>query len=416
MNKTFIFLLAGGRGKRLGALTRSRPKPLVPFAGQYRLIDFPLSNAFNAGAKHLGILVQPDHTDIIEYFNQWTSAATRNKGLSWTALPALTSSKYPGRYFGTADAVRRNVKLFDDDPECQNILVLAADHIYKMDYNDIISYHRRKAADVTIAVTNVSTEQTFQLGIACCDHHNKIVDWQEKPVRADSTTASMGIYVFSKQFLLRALEKSPGHDFGHHIIPFAVQHAQCYAYTFNDYWRDVGTPGTYWQSVMDMLNTRRDIALNRWGIKSVPSGALTAHFRTVYGHSNAQIEHSIVSTGCQLNGSISNSVISAGVRTGENVRIDNSIILDNCTIASNAAISNAVLCQGVYVGKNCSIGAGQNSSGQSKPGGPRENGPVIIDENVLIKPDENLIHSRLLSCPLIRSADFEKIQQLYTAK
>ena len=360
MNSTFVFLLAGGEGKRLGVLTRNRPKPLVPFAGQYRLIDFPLSNAANSGVQRMGILVQKSHRSIMEYVGTGKIWGLYQPKAKLLVLPPHTNGKSDAPYCGTADAVRRNMALIAENPDYETVLVLSSDHVYKMDYQKLIAFHRRRKADVTVGVTQVSAAEIFKFGIVHMDRRSKIIRWQEKPSHSSSTLASMGIYVFSKKFLMDVLEKCPGTDFGRHIIPFACQHANIYGYTFSGYWRDVGSPDAYWQANMDLLDAHKNIKIHKWNITTNPGAEWSIQQPTKSGVVYpAAYENSIISQNALLQGRALNSIIFPGVQIDKNVTVRNSIIMNDCVIAPNSLIANSILCDNVRVGEGSVVGMTQ---------------------------------------------------------
>jgi glucose-1-phosphate adenylyltransferase len=389
MKNTIAFLLAGGEGKRLGALTGSRPKPLMPFAGKYRLIDFPLSNAANSRVRRLGILVQASQKSIMDYVENGESWGFHNPDAELKILPSRSDLRNNGRYRGTADAVRQNLDLIKNDASCDTVLILSADHVYKMDYQKMINFHRANRADVTLAITGVARQETRKLGIVHQDSNNRIVKWEEKPSHSQSTLASMGVYVFSKKFLVHALETCQGNDFGHHIIPFSCQTAKMFSYRFSGYWRDVGTPDAYWQSNMDLLAPRNKINPVKWRIKrNRLYSTARKNIKHKYIASCARVENSIISKKCILMGQVVNSIILPGVRIAKNTYIRNSIIMNNCIIESGSQIENTILCDDVFIGKNAIIGCAQDSFSNFVLAGSKENGLVVIGENISIKPGE----------------------------
>jgi glucose-1-phosphate adenylyltransferase len=258
-----------------------------------------------------------------------------------------------------------------------------------MDYNKILWFHHRNHADATVAVSRVEPQETHKFGIVHRDRNYRISGWEEKPRHTNSRLASMGIYVFSKSFLIRVLEENDGADFGKHIIPYVLRRGHTLAFKYSGYWRDVGTPDAYWQSTMDLLNPEKKIGLPSWNIKSNPHFAMESkNERNEFVSSSAVISNSLIAENCRIEGRIFNSIIFPGVRIGKNVDIRNSIIMRNCIIASHARIGNTIMCENVCVGKGALIGCTDAAVRDPETHGRKENGLVLIGENMLIKPEE----------------------------
>ncbi|MBD3288520.1 NTP transferase domain-containing protein [candidate division KSB1 bacterium] len=409
MNKTIAFLLAGGNGRRFGALTLSRPKPLVPFALKNRLIDFPLSNATNSGVKRLGILVQSNQKSIIDYIGRGESWGFENNNDELMILSSGDCTGHNYKYRGTADAVRQNLNIIKNDPYIDTVLILAADQVYKMDYNELINFHRLYGADVTVATTNVSIRETHRFGIVGQDNFNRIVNWQEKPAGSTNTLASMGIYVFSRKFLIHALESTGGDDLGHHIMPFACQTARVCGFKFSNYWRDVGTPDTYWQSTMHLLDPGKGLNLDRWHIRSNYSfNNHNQRIKRKYVASCASVHNSMLSENSVIKGRIINSVVFPGARIAKNAYVRNSIIMSNCNIESNSRIENTILCDNVNIGKGSLVGCTRSSS-HFEMEEVSENGLVVIGENISLKPGECIHKNSMLSS----QEQYEENSQIY---
>ncbi|MEJ2052720.1 MAG: sugar phosphate nucleotidyltransferase [Calditrichaceae bacterium] len=391
MQNTIAFLLAGGEGTRLGDISKSIPKPLVPFAGRYRLIDFPLSNAMQSGIKRLGVLVQANQKSIIDYLNRGELWGFRRPDTELLLLPSKSGWGYNGNYRGTADAVRQNLDLVHDDPDCENVLILSSDHIYNMDYNKLLDFHKRHNADVTVSVIDVPLRDSNKFGIIHRDTNNRIVEWEEKPRHSTSRLASMGIYVFSKEFLTEALRKGEGHDFGHHVIPFAIRNASIYAYKFDGYWQDVGTPDSYWQASMDILNPSNNIFLEEWQIETNRYYNINLKDnKNNHGYivSPAVISNSIISDHCEIEGRVFNSILFPGVRVAKKAEIRNSIIMNDCIIAPNSRVGNAILCNNVTIGKNTIISSSKSYIQKFSRIDSDINGLIVIGENTSIKPGQ----------------------------
>jgi glucose-1-phosphate adenylyltransferase len=352
-------LLAGGKGTRLGVLTRDIAKPAVPFGAEYRLIDFPLSNCSNSGITTVGVLTQYKPLILNSYIGSGSSwDLDRNNG-GVTVLPPYVKEGGGSWYKGTADAIYQNIEFIDiHDPEY--VLVLSGDHIYKMDYSEMLNYHKNKNADVTIGVLEVPWEETHRFGIMNTNQDQKIIEFQEKPENAKNNLASMGIYIFNWEYLKKYLEAeaeanddSAG-DFGHDIIPqMMADQLDFYAYTFKDYWKDVGTVESYWQAHMDLLgeNPELDLQDRNWIIYSV-----NPNRPPQYLSEDAVVDNSMINKGTQIMGTVKNSVLFFGVKVARNAVIEDSVILPNTRISSGAKIKNSIVGRNVIIEKDSQIG------------------------------------------------------------
>ena len=389
MKNTVAFLFAGGEGKRLGAITYSKPKPLVPFAGKYRLIDFSLSNAANSGVRQLGVLVQTHQTSIIDYIENGNPWGFRYPKSELRVLPPRTDNGNAAVYLGSADAIRKNLDFLNNDIDCDTVLVLSADHVYNMDYADLVSFHRWKNADVTIAITKEKRKDAHYFGIVLQDNSDRILEWQEKPSNAKNTFASIGIYVFSKKFLVNALETCEDIDFGCYVIPCAIRQARIYGYQFNNYWSDVGTPNAYWRTSLDLLGQQHKIDLDKWRIRSNHYKYTQDEFiNQKYVESSVVIENSIISENSLVKGKVFNSIIFPGVMIDSGAYVSNSIVMTNCTVASNSLIENTILCDRVYVSCGTLIGYTDCSSSPFEDADLMENGLVVIGPDVSLRARE----------------------------
>ena len=352
-------LLAGGKGTRLGVLTNNIAKPAVPFGAEYRLIDFPLSNCSNSGINTVGVLTQYKPLVLNSYIGNGSSwDLDRNSG-GVTVLPPYVKEGGGNWYKGTADAIYQNIEFIDlYDPEY--VLVLSGDHIYKMDYSKMLEFHKEKKAEVSIAVLEVPWEETHRFGIMNTNQDQKIIEFQEKPKEAKNNLASMGIYIFNWEKLRKYLiaeaernEDSAG-DFGHNIIPAMMNdELSFYAYTFKDYWKDVGTIKSYWQAHMDLLGDKPKLDLHdrKWIIYSV-----NPNRPPQYISGEAEVENSMINKGTQVMGKVENSVLFFGVRIGRDAVVEDSVILPNTRIASGSKIKNSIIGRNVSIEKNSQIG------------------------------------------------------------
>ena len=352
-------LLAGGKGTRLGVLTKNIAKPAVPFGAEYRLIDFPLSNCSNSGINTVGVLTQYKPLVLNSYIGSGSSwDLDRNDG-GVTVLPPYVKEGGGSWYKGTADAIYQNIEFIDlHDPEY--VLVLSGDHIYKMDYSEMLNYHKTKNADITIGVLEVPWEETHRFGIMNTNQDQKIIEFQEKPENAKNNLASMGIYIFNWEYLRKYLiaeaeknDDSAG-DFGHNIIPqMMADGLNFYAYTFRDYWKDVGTIKSYWQAHMDLLGEKPalDLQDRNWIIYSV-----NPNRPPQYLSEDAVVDNTMINKGTQIMGKVKNSVLFFGVKIAQDAVVEDSVILPNTRISSGAKIKNSIIGRNVIIEKDSKIG------------------------------------------------------------
>lgn len=360
-------LLAGGQGSRLGVLTAKVAKPAVAFGGKYRIIDFPLSNCINSGIDTVGVLTQYQPLRLNTHIGigiPWD--LDRNFG-GVSILPPYEKSGSSEWYTGTANAIYQNLDYMETfNPDY--VLILSGDHIYKMDYEVMLDYHKENAADVTIAAMPVPMEEASRFGIVVADEDGKIEEFQEKPPQPKSNLASMGIYIFSWSVLkeaLLALRDEPGCDFGKHIIPYCHGKGQrLFAYEYNGYWKDVGTLGSYWEANMELIDIIPEFNLYEefWKIYT-NSETLPPQ----YISSNAVIDRSIISNGCEIYGEVRNCVIGAGVTIGEGAVVRDSIIMQGVTIGEKCVIDKAIIAEKCEIGKNVTMGIGSDVPNQLKP-------------------------------------------------
>lgn len=357
-NKVVAMLLAGGQGSRLKALTRKVAKPAVPFGGKYRIIDFALSNAANSGISDIGILTQYKPYLLNTHIGIGSSwDFDRNVG-GLRILPPFTSEDGGRWYTGTANAIYENID-FIDELNPQYVLILSGDHIYKMNYNDLLDYHKEKKADVTIAVLEVPWGEASRFGIINVDEDIRIVEFEEKPSKPKNNMASMGIYMFNWTELRKYLIKDnkddqSDHDFGKNILPKMLEDKKkMYAWSFNGYWKDVGTVRSYWEANMDLLDDKNTLNLydRDWRIytrnKNLPPQ---------YIQRGAIVNNSMVNEGCYIEGELNNSILFNEIVVEKGAVINNSVILPNCTIKSGAEINNAVVLEKTTVDGDQNIG------------------------------------------------------------
>jgi glucose-1-phosphate adenylyltransferase len=351
MKRTLALILAGGRGKRMDILCFRRPKPALPFAGNFRVIDFSLSNCVHSWIREIGVLVDYQRKAMAEYLGEWHTLNGET-----TRLRVLPPTR--GSYLGTADAVYQNLKYLESQ-DADTVLVLAGDHVYKMDYRRLIDFHRMLNADVTVGVTRVPAREAHRFGTVAIDAESRIREFVEKPSRPKGDLASMGIYAFKKDLLMRRLsedaaEASSPHDFGYAILPRMVQQDKVCAYEFEGYWQDIGTMKAYYEANMELLEEHPGYSLDSdWPI-FCESPVLPAHVRGREGN----ITNSLISPGCVINGTVENSVLSPGVRVEEEAVVKDSILMPRVTIGYHSVVNGCILEEGAHVGRFCYIGFG----------------------------------------------------------
>ena len=351
-------LLAGGQGTRLQVLTKDMAKPAVPFGGKYRIIDFPLSNCANSGISTVGVLTQFMPLELNSYMgngNPWDLDRV-DGGL--TILPPYTAGKTGEWYKGTANAIYQNIKYIEQyDPEY--VLILSGDHIYKMNYNKMLEFHKEKKADLTVAHINVPLEEASRFGILNTDDDLRIVEFLEKPEHPVSTKASMGIYIFNwkvlKEYLIRDEENPESEkDFGKNIIPMLLEEdRRIYAFPFAGYWKDVGTIESLWEANMDLIKRKEDFNISdkTWKIYYRHEGRLPQ-----YIGESAEVTESMISDGTIVLGKVHESIVSSGVLIGKNSKVLGSIIMQNAVIEEGATVVNSIIAEGTVVKSGVTVG------------------------------------------------------------
>jgi glucose-1-phosphate adenylyltransferase len=389
-------LLAGGQGSRLGVLTSKVAKPAVAFGGKYRIIDFPLSNCINSGVDTVGVLTQYQPLRLNTHIGigiPWD--LDRNIG-GVSVLPPYEKSKSSEWYTGTANAIYQNLEYMEYyNPEY--VLILGGDHIYKMDYEVMLEYHKANNADITIATIPVPIEEASRFGVVITDEHGQIKEFEEKPPVPRSNLASMGIYIFSWKILRNALIKlseQKGCDFGKHIIPYCHENGnRIFAYEYNGYWKDVGTLGAYWEANMELIDL-------------IPEFNLYEEFWKIYTKSDiippqfiadtARIDRAIIGEGAEVYGEVYNSVIGSGVYIGEGTVVRDSIIMTSARIEKNCVINKSIIAENVDIGNNVELGVGEDIPNLVEPN-IYSFGLVTIGENSYI-PDNVKVGKNTAIC------------------
>lgn len=351
-------LLAGGQGSRLSALTKKNAKPAVPFGGKYRIIDFTLSNCINSGIDTVGVLTQYQPLVLSDYIGNGLPWDLDRSSGGVKILPPYQGQTSADWYSGTANAIYQNLAFIDRyDP--QYVLVLSGDHIYKMDYRRMLAYHKEKGAACTIAVIDVPLEEASRFGVMSTNDDGSIYRFTEKPKNPDSTKASMGIYVFDREILWKYLtldEQDPdsSHDFGKNVIPHMLRAGESlYAYSFDGYWKDVGTIASLWEANMDLLGDAPALSLRdeKWRIYS-RHDAVPPQFVGQMG----EIRNACITEGCEIFGSVHDSVLGIGVRVDAGASVENSVLLGGVRVKAGARVRYAILDEGVTVEENTVVG------------------------------------------------------------
>lgn len=354
MGKEIVaMILAGGRGTRLKELTAKVAKPAVYFGGKYRIIDFPLSNCANSGIDVVGVLTQYESVLLGTYVGSGTKWGLDGNNSLAAILPARERGDVGATWYaGTADAIYQNISFLDQyNPEY--VLILSGDHIYKMDYEEMLNVHKEKGADLTVAVLNVSLKEASRFGIMNTDDKGYIYEFEEKPEKPKSTLASMGIYIFSykelrKYLIADAADENSKHDFGMNIIPaMLADKKKLYAWTFDGYWKDVGTVESLWQANMDLLDDKELDLYNikkDWKIYSED----TLGKPQLIGK-DASVKNSLVTQGCVVNGEVEGSVLFNNVNVGEGAKVIDSVLMPGVLIEEGAVVKKAIIDEGVVI-------------------------------------------------------------------
>ncbi len=401
-------LLAGGQGSRLGVLTSKVAKPAVAFGGKYRIIDFPLSNCINSGVDTVGVLTQYQPLRLNTHIGigiPWD--LDRNIG-GVTVLPPYEKSSNSEWYTGTANAIYQNLEYMESfNPDY--VLILSGDHIYKMDYEVMLDFHKANNAEVTIAVMPVPMEEASRFGIMITNENRRIVEFEEKPEHPRSNLASMGIYIFNWKILreaLIAMADQPALDFGKHIIPYCHEKkAPLYAYEFTGYWKDVGTLSSYWEANMELIDI-------------VPEFNLYEEYWKIYTKSEIQppqylspesvVEGSIVGEGTDIYGEVYNSVIGCGVTVGKGTVVRDSIIMNHTQIGQDCVLNKAIVAEDVKIGDKVQLGIGEEVDNDTAPH-IYNHGLVTVGEKSVI-PDGITVGKNSVIFGVTSAEDYENSQ------
>ena len=378
MNKVLALILAGGQGDRLSILSEQRAKPAVTFGGQYRIIDFALSNCAASNLTDVSVLTQYRPRSLINHVG-----SGRAWGLDSPDGAVQMLQPYLGRsdmdwYQGTADAVYQNLYIIAES-SAREVLILSADHIYLTSYRNLVSYHRAQGADATMAVYSVPVQDAHRFGVLHLDDHGRVVDFHEKPAEPQSTWVSMGVYCFNREVLVDVLQADAEnidstHDFGRDIIPRIFRDYRVFGYQYHDYWRDVGTIDAFWDANMDLLAEHPELDLDDTQVRLRTAGATRSPARV---GEHATIRRSLISPGARVEGTVVNSVLSPGVHVMKDAVVQNSIIFHDAVVGSGAVVDRMILDKEVSVGRGARVGYGDDMT-------PNHLRPDIVSAGVSI--------------------------------
>jgi len=397
-------LLAGGQGSRLGILTAKMAKPAVSFGGKYRIIDFPLSNCINSGVDTVGVLTQYMPLRLNTHIGigiPWD--LDKNFG-GVTVLPPYEKMAGTEWYTGTANAIYQNLAYMEQyNPDY--VLILSGDHIYKMDYEAMLDFHKEKGAECTIAVMPVPMEEASRFGIMIADGDRRITDFEEKPENPRSNLASMGIYIFSWETLKEALitnSAQPGLDFGKHVIPYIHdKKLPLYAYEFGGYWKDVGTLTSYWQANMELIDIVPEFNLYEeyWRIYTNSVSIQPQYFGNA-----SEVERSIIGEGSEIYGAVNSSVLGCNVVIGEGSVVKDSIIMHGARIGKNCVLEKCIVAEGAVIGDRCRLGEGEEAPNETNASIYRD-GLVVLGENTTV-PDDIIVGKNVLIAGQTRAENY----------
>lgn len=404
--EALVLILAGGVGSRLNILVQKRAKPAVPFGGIYRIIDFSLSNVMNSGLNKVGVLTQYKPLSLMHHLGMGDAWDFSGRSRGVTILPPRTGEKESDWYQGTADAVRRNLDFLGANP-AEEVVILSGDHIYHMDFDAMIEYHRSKSADVTVGMMVVPKSEIHQFGAGIVDKNDRIIDWEEKPKEPKTNLASMGIYVFDYKYLMDSLVRDRAEiDFGMHILPRAIAEDNVFAYPFYGYWRDVGTIQAYWEANMDVLKKESGISPQRWQIRTniETEGRMADRAPARFGPA-CYLKKCMISAGSTIEGSVFNSVLAPGVVVEEGAIVKNSILFQDCIVRKGAVVDLSILDKRVQVGANATVGFGKNYTvvNQLKPS-HLYTGITLIGKGATIPADQKIGRNCVINSNIPESA------------
>jgi len=399
-------LLAGGQGSRLGVLTTTKAKPAVSFGGKYRVIDFPMSNCINSGVDTVGVVTQYQPLQLNQHIGIGIPWDLDRRMGGVTILAPYLKSEQGEWYTGTANAIYQNMEYIDSyNPEY--VLILSGDHIYKMNYAKMLDFHKQNRCDVSIAALEVPWEEASRFGLMNVHDDNRIYEFEEKPPNPKSNFANMGIYIFNWPVLRDALERDSkvhhNSDFGMHVLPMLLaEGARMFAYPFEGYWKDVGTIESYWMANMDLVQTVPEFNLYEDFDKIYTDAD---HQPPIYTGPDAVVQGSLLSEGCEVLGSVYNSVLGPGVIVEAGAEVRDSIIMEDCYIGTNSRLHRVIADTNCSVGDDVIIGEGENIPNVDKPK-IYDTGITVLGENTAI-PDKVSIGKNCVVCGNTYPLDYQ---------
>jgi glucose-1-phosphate adenylyltransferase len=405
MKKILAMILAGGRVDELKVLTLNRPKSTVPYGGMYRIIDFPLSNLMHSGIEKVGVLSQYHSASLVRHIGIGSSWDMVGRDRGAMVLPPFKSEGNSDWYRGTADAVYQNIEFIDEfQPDL--VLVLSGDHVYRMNYQELIDYHLTKQADVTAVFKEVPIQSAHRFGLATIDEEDgmtggKITAYHEKPANPKSTWASLTIYLFNTKLLRKILadliqnSKSASFEFGQDVLPRMIKSYRAYGYKFYDYWAYSRTIKEFWQANMDLLSDHPPVDLRHWEVRTnLDHRNLRDRTPTIIADS-AEIHNSIIYTGCVVKGQVSDSVIFPGVIVEEGAKISKSIIMFDSIVRKKSIVNESILDTDIIINENCEIGCLDQSD--DSPEQQDDNGITVIGQSTIIPQGKVIVKNSIIN-------------------
>ena len=408
MNRVLALVLAGGQGDRLSILSEERAKPAVIFGGKYRIIDFVLSNCVNSGISNVGVLTQYRPRSLNDHIGIGRPWDLDREGSGITLLQPYLGRESSDWYRGTADAVHQNL-YFIDESRADLVLIVAGDHIYLSQYDELIDFHTRVGADMTVPVYSVPLNEAHRYGLLRLDEDGQVIEFTEKPPDPQTTLASTGIYLFNREFLRRCLiedaQRESTHDFGRDIIPPAIEQGRVFGYELKGYWRDVGTIESYWQANMDLLIDRPELDLY-----DVDTAVRTRHTTLPPAKigARARVSRSLVNAGDIIHGHVDHSVLSPGVYIEDGAVVRNSVLFDGCRIERGAIVERAILDKEVVVSTGCIVGAGDNLRPNQERPDVLSCGITVIGKRAVLPPGLTVGRNCIIA-PGVQPEDFDNL-------
>lgn len=387
MKKEIIaMLLAGGVGSRLNVLARHRAKPAIIFGGIYRIIDFTMSNISHSAIDTVGVLTQYKPLSLMEHIDHGRPWDLFGRTRRVEILPPKTGEKNSDWYKGTSDAVFQNLQFINDfSPDL--VLIASGDHIYHMNYQDVIAYHKIHKADATICLISVPRHEAHNFGLATLNKQGRITEWVEKPAQPESNLASMGVYLFNRKVLVKALQtasRKNGVDFARHVIPILLKRKRIFGYIFNGYWQDVGTVDTYWRTNIDLLNPSSGLHIEKWHVKTNYAAKGEVGDRpSTYFSKHANVMKSMIGRGCVIEGRVVNSILSPGVVVERNAQVVDSVVFHDAHIGKESHIEKSIIDKSVELEPSVVVGSGKPTPNRKFPEA-MHNGITIVGKHARV--------------------------------